>query len=131
MGREVIWMGFLMGLVSLGIGYWYWVADNLAWQTALFTTLALSQMGNVLAIRSDEDSLWRIGLLSNRPLLGAVASTVVLQLAVVYVSFFNVIFATIALPPGDLILCLALSSVVFWAVEMHKWLKRKNRGGEP
>lgn len=129
MGREIIWMGFLMGLVSLGIGYWYWGMDNPTWQTLLFTTLALSQMGNVLAVRSEEDSLWHIGLLSNKPLLAAVALTVVLQLAVVYVSFFNTIFATIALPSGDLILCLALSSVVFWAVEIQKWLKRRKSKG--
>ena len=35
-----------------------------------FTVLALSQLGHVLAIRSERDSLFRIGLLSNPPLLG-------------------------------------------------------------
>ena len=39
------------------------------WQTMVFTVLTLSQMGNVLAIRSEHDSLFRQGLFTNLPLL--------------------------------------------------------------
>ena len=49
--------------------------DNPAWQTMIFTTLTLSEMGYVMAIRSVRDSLFRIGLFSNRALLGAVLLT--------------------------------------------------------
>src|SRR3972149_2978779 len=125
MGRHVIWVGLLMGLVSLGVGYWYWYTAHLNWHTMIFTTLTFSQMGHVLGIRSGQDSLFRIGLLSNTPLLGAVALTVVLQLAVVYVPFLQVFFPTIDLSLGYLALSLALSTVAFWAVELEKLLMRR------
>jgi Ca2+-transporting ATPase len=125
MGRDIIWIGLLMGLVSLGTGYWYWRAERADWQTMLFTVLTLSQMGNALALRSERDSLLSIGLLSNKPLLGAVILTLGLQLAVVYIPFFEKLFATVAMSAIDLALSLVLSSVVFWAVELEKWLLRR------
>ncbi|MFB2771580.1 cation-translocating P-type ATPase [Pelatocladus sp. BLCC-F211] len=125
MGRSIIWIGLLLGLVSFGTGYLYWRIGNTGWQTMVFTTLTLSQMGNALAIRSEQDSLFKIGLLSNKPLLTAVMVTLGLQLAVVYVPFLQNIFSTQALSLGDLVICLLLSSVVFWAVELEKWLLRQ------
>lgn len=126
MGRHVIWVGLLMALVSLGVGYWYWYTAHRNWQTMVFVTLTLSQMGHVLGIRSGRDSLFRTGLLSNTPLLGAVALTVVLQLAVVYVPFLQEVFTTVALSAGDLALCLVLSTLVFWGVELEKLLMRRS-----
>ena len=128
LGRHVAWVGLLMGLVSLGMGYWTWRAGWENWQTMVFTTLTLSQMGHALAVRSRE-SLFKVGLLSNRALLGAVLLTFVLQLAVIYVPFLQNLFKTNALSAGELLLSLVLSTVVFWGVELEKWLIR--RGGTP
>ena len=125
MGRDILWIGLLMGLVSLGMGYWAWTTGHSTWQTMVFTTLTLSQMGNALAVRSERDSLFCIGLFSNKPLLGAVLLTFILQLAVVYVPFLQGVFKTVALPPGDLAISLLLSTVVFWGVELKKWLPRR------
>ncbi|MBC7093660.1 cation-translocating P-type ATPase [Candidatus Bipolaricaulota bacterium] len=125
MGWDILWVGLLMGLVSLLMGYWAWSLGRETWQTMVFTTLTLSQMGNALAIRSGRDSLWRLGLLSNRPLLGAVLLTFVLQMAVIYVPFLQRIFRTASLPPAELGVSLALSTVVFWGVEGRKWLARR------
>jgi Ca2+-transporting ATPase len=127
MGRGIIWIGLLLGLVSFATGYSYWRIGNTGWQTMVFTTLTLSQMGNALAIRSEQDSILKIGLLSNKPLLAAVLVTLVLQLAVVYVPLLQNIFTTRALSLGDLAICLILSSIVFWAVEFEKWLLRRHR----
>jgi Ca2+-transporting ATPase len=126
LGRHVAWVGLLMGLVSLGMGYWMWRTGWDNWQTMLFTTLTLSQMGHALAVRS-RDSLFKVGLLSNRALLGAVLLTFVLQMAVVYVPFLQNLFRTDALSLGELLLSLILSTVVFWGVELEKWLMRRNR----
>jgi Ca2+-transporting ATPase len=125
LGRHILWVGLLMGLVVLGVGYGYWQAGAAQWQTMVFLTLTLAQMAHVLAIRSARDSLFRIGLWSNRPLLGAVALTFVLQLAVVYVPFLQGFFATVALSARDLGIGLAVSSIVFWGVELEKWLMRR------
>ena len=125
MSRYILWVGLLMGLVSLALGYWAWITGRPAWQTMVFTTLTLSQMGNVLAVRSDDESLFKIGLFTNMPLLGAVALTFALQLAVIYWRPLQEIFRTQALTAFELGLCLALSMIVFWAVEIEKWFRRR------
>jgi Ca2+-transporting ATPase len=126
LGWHVAWVGLLMGLVSLGIGYATWRSGWEHWQTMLFTTLTLSQMGHALAVRSSE-SLFKIGLLSNRALLGAVLLTFALQMAVVYLSPLQTLFNTAALSWGELLLSLLLSTVVFWGVELEKWLMRSGK----
>ena len=78
---------------------------------------------NALAVRSERQSLFRQGLLSNRPLLGAVVLTVGLQLAAIYAPVMNLLLDTQPLTLSELGLCLALSTVVFWAVELEKWLR--------
>ena len=102
LGRHVIWVGLLMGFLSLGAGYWYWRAGDSNWQTLLFTTLTLSQMAHVMAIRSERRSLFQIGLMSNKPLLGAVSLTVLLQLALLYVPFLQAVFKTAPCRAGSL-----------------------------
>jgi Ca2+-transporting ATPase len=125
MGRQIVWVGMLMGLLSLAIGYGYWNAHDPTWQTMVFTTLTLSQMANVMAIRSERRSLFEIGLRSNLPLLGAVGLTVLFQLGLIYVPFLQSIFRTVALPLPDLVLTIVVSSIIFWAVELEKWFMRR------
>lgn len=127
MARQIVWIGVLMGLVSLGAGYWFWTRNYPHWQTIVFTTLTLSQMGNALAIRSERDSLFRIGILSNRAMLGAVLLTLGLQLAVIYLPFLQRIFNTGPLSFVDLMICLGLSTITFLGVEIEKWIIRSRR----
>ena len=127
MGRHIIWVGLLMGLLSLGVGYVYWRAGNPEWQTMVFTTLTLSQMANVLGIRSERQSLFQMGLLSNKALLGAVSLTVILQLVLVYVPFLERVFQTRALSAADFGLTVGLSAVIFLAVEIEKGFFRRRQ----
>jgi Ca2+-transporting ATPase len=128
-GRQILIFGILMGVVSLIVGYYFWSIGNPAWRTMVFTTITLSQMGNALAIRSNRESIFRLGFLSNKAMLGAVALTVIGQMAVVYVPFLQDLFKTVPLTAGELALCLALSTVVFWAIELEKWVMRlRDRG---
>ena len=127
---DIAWIGILMAVVSLAMGYWYWSEQTVAdshWRTMVFTVLTLSQMGNALAIRSESDSLFSIGLFTNRPLLGAILLTFMLQLAVIYVPTVQSVFRTMALSPAELLTCLLLSTVVFAAVELRKWIGRRVR----
>ena len=125
MGRDILWVGLLMGFFCLGLGFWAWKTDNAAWQTMVFTALTLSQMGNALALRSERDSVFRIGLLSNKALLGAVLMTLVLQIAVIYVPMLQGLFKTVSLPLDDLIITLVVSTAVFGGVELQKWRLRQ------
>jgi Ca2+-transporting ATPase len=124
-GRGIAWIGLLLGLVLLAIAYGYWSTGQASWQTMVFTTLALSRMGMAEAMRSDRDSLFRIGLLSNKPLLGAVALTFGLQMAVVYIPFLQAVFQTTALSAIDLAISVALSALVLGAIELEKVLIRQ------
>jgi Ca2+-transporting ATPase len=120
-----------MGLVSLGAGYLYYrlypSAPRELWQTITFTTLTLAQMGNALATRSDRDTLWQIGLFSNKTMLGSVLLTFALQLAVIYVPFLNRAFSTTPLSLTDLLVSLAFSVIVFLAVELFKWIRQQQK----
>lgn len=129
LGWRIIWIGFLMGLVSLFVGYFYYDPASSKpsgdiWQTMVFTTLTLAQMGNALAIRSNVDSIFKIGFFSNRMMLLAVAATFILQMMLIYVPFLQKIFSTVALAPRDLGVALVLSTSVFIAVEIEKWIRR-------
>jgi Ca2+-transporting ATPase len=124
MGRDIIWIGLVLAAVSLGMGYWAWGQGNADWQTMIFTTVTLSLMGNALALRSERESLFKIGLFSNKLLLGSVILTVALQLAVIYVPFLQGVFTTRALSLRDLLISLGLSAVVFACVELFKGFLR-------
>jgi Ca2+-transporting ATPase len=124
LGIHAVWVGLLMGGIVLFTQAWAIRTEHVHWQTMVFTTLCLTQLGHVLAIRSEKKSLFTIGLFSNMALFGAVALTFVLQMATVYVPYLNGIFKTEPLSSGELLLVLALSSGVFIAVEIEKLIKR-------
>jgi Ca2+-transporting ATPase len=126
LGRHVVWVGALIGLLALGVGYVYWRLDpNGPWQTMTFTTLAFSQMAQALATRSRRESFFKIGLRSNIPGMILAGVVFILQLAVLYIPFLQSIFYTRPLSVQDLALSLVLSSSVFWAIELEKWLARR------
>ena len=125
LGIHIIWVGLLLGGVTIFTQAWSIHTGHSHWQTMVFTVLCLSQMGHVLAIRSEKESLFSQGLLTNKPLLGAVLLTFILQLATIYIPFLNPVFKTEPLSPGELLFALAMSSVLFVAVEIEKWFKRR------
>ena len=125
MARDILVVGLLMGLVSLGVGFFAWLGGDPAWQTMAFTTLTMAQMGNALAVRSERYTLWKIGLFSNRLILGAVLLTLLLQMAVVYLPFFQNIFKTMPLSAGDLAISLGCSVLVYMGIEVYKMISRR------
>jgi Ca2+-transporting ATPase len=135
MWQHMLWVGLLIAGVSISAQAYAIHIGSAHWQTMVFTVLTLAQMGHVLAIRSERASLFRQGLLSNVPLLAAVAITFILQLAIIYAPPLNAFFNTAPLTAGELALCLALSGVVFVAIEVEKalvragWIYRKAGGG--
>ena len=82
-------------------------------------------MGHVLAIRSETESLFTMGVRGNPWLTGAVAATVLLQLSAVYFPPFGKVLSTQPLHFQDLAVAGGLGAVVFVAVEIEKALRRK------
>jgi Ca2+-transporting ATPase len=129
LGAHALWVGLLMAVLVLGTQYLAIRTGCREWQTMVFTVLCLTQLGHVLAIRSEKQSLFTQGLFSNKPLLGAVVLTLLFQMATVYVPLLNPIFRTQPLTVGELIFTLCVSAVVFLAVECEKWVKRHHDRG--
>ncbi|HPA90301.1 MAG TPA: cation-translocating P-type ATPase [Quisquiliibacterium sp.] len=128
MWQHILGIGLLIGGLCLGVQAWALSHGNAHAQSMVFTVLTLSQMAHVLAIRSEHRSLLRIGLMSNRPLLGAVLLTFGLQLATLYVPVLNPVFQTQPLSALELAVCCAAALVVFVTVELEKsWRRRRAR----
>jgi Ca2+-transporting ATPase len=126
MWQHIIWCGLLMGLVCIATQAWAIASGRTeTWQTMVFTVLTLSQMGHVLAIRSETAPMISARFFGNRTLLGAVALTFTLQIAVIYIPALNALFNTVPLSAAELALCVALSTIVAAMVEIEKWLIRR------
>ncbi|HSD84902.1 MAG TPA: cation-translocating P-type ATPase, partial [Anaerolineae bacterium] len=103
-------VGLLTGLVALGVGLYYYHTGSPYWQTMIFTVLCFSQIGQALATRSTSESIFQIGWLTNKWLLGMTAVVALAQLAAIYLPFMNRFVDTQPLPVGDLISALVASS---------------------
>ncbi|WP_440109054.1 cation-translocating P-type ATPase [Acidovorax sp. BL-A-41-H1] len=126
MWQHILGVGLLIGGLCLAVQAWALHTGREHWQTMVFTVLTLAQMVHVMAIRSEQQPLWRIGLLSNRPLLGAVVLTFCLQMATIYVPALNPVFKTEPLTLAELGVCVAAALVVGVAVELEKaWRKHR------
>lgn len=124
-GFQILWVGLLMGGVSISAQAWAIHIGNEKWMTMVFTILSISQMGQAMAGRSNWNSVFSQGILGNKELVGAVLLTFGLQMAVIYIPFLQDIFSTQSLTIIELLTCIGLSSIVFWAVELAKWIKRR------
>ena len=133
LGVQIIWVGLVMALVSLGVAWFDLPRGALAgnagaidyWRTIVFTVLVLVQMALALAFRSERESLFRIGLRSNKAMIAAVLLTVAMQMAVIYVPALQTLFRTAALGGRDLAVCFAASTIPLWAVEIEKLIRRR------
>ncbi|WP_297202168.1 calcium-translocating P-type ATPase, SERCA-type, partial [Thermanaeromonas sp.] len=124
MGIKILWQGALIGLLSLAS---YWLA--LSWgrtleeaHTMAFVTMALSQLVHSFNVRSMDQSLFAIGLATNRSLVYAFLASASLQLAVVFIPFLRGVFETVMLRSSDWGVVLTLSLVPLVAVETSKFL---------
>ena len=125
LGAYTIWVGLLMGTITLGVQAWAIHIGDSHWQTMVFTTMCFLQLGNVMAIRSESDSLFKQGFLSNRVMVGCIGLTIALQLITIYIPALNPVFKTQPLTVRELALVLGLSTIVFIAVEIEKYFKRR------
>jgi P-type Ca2+ transporter type 2C len=124
-GVHVVWVGCLIGALTLGVQAQALGTGSAHWQTMVFTTLTFAQLFHVMVIRSERESLLTIGIGSNLPLLGAVLLGGALQLAVVYVPAMNEIMKTEPLTATELAICMLVPATVVLAVESEKWLIRR------
>ncbi|WP_309671486.1 cation-translocating P-type ATPase [Gemmatimonas sp.] len=123
--QHALWVGLLMAALALSTQALTIREGNSHWQTMTFTVLTLSQLFHLIAIRSERLSIWTLGVRGNPALFYAVLGAFVLQLGTLYVPAMNRIFHSVPLSWRELAVCLAVSSVVLFAVEGEKWLRRR------
>ena len=128
---SIIWVGVLMMVGSLALFQWSigvrGTSDDAMREarTLVFYTLTMFQMFNVLAIRVERESVFKAGFFKNRMLIAAVISTIILQLAVMYIPPLQVPFQTRALPWEELLLATLIASSMFFGVELEKLVRRR------
>jgi len=126
--QHAVWVGLFMAGVALAVQA-FALGQGWPWQTMIFTTLALLQLGNALAVRSETESFLRLGFRTNMPLTIAVVSTLIVQLGLIYIPAVQPIFETEALTPAQLAMVLGASTLGFVAVETEKWIRRRRSAG--
>ena len=124
-GTQTIWVGIMIGALTLGLGSWFYFTGRPEWQTMIFTSLAFMQVFQALASRSAKESLFKIGVMSNPLLAGMALLVIFLQLMVLYIPFLSKFFEVIPLSGCDLSIAAGTGVIVFVVMELEKKYKKK------
>ncbi|WP_226665778.1 calcium-translocating P-type ATPase, SERCA-type [Metabacillus litoralis] len=113
LGWKVISRGFLIGIATLAafMIVYYRNTDDLAYaQTIAFATLVMAQLIHVFDCRS-EKSIFERNPFENMYLIGAVISSILLMLIVIYYPPLQPIFHTVPILLRDWLLILGMSAI--------------------
>ena len=94
------WQGLAISIGALGVFFLVgsFHAPGTAYlRTLVFTTMVFGQLAHAFRFRRPQASVFTRASFANRPLVLAVAGSVVLQLAVIYLAPLQLIFKTVAL----------------------------------
>ncbi len=121
-GLRIGLYGAFIGAITL-FAFWLGMRQDsgtgrdavLAARTMAFATMALSQLFHAFNLRSASESLFRLGPLSNRYLVGAWIASGLLQLAVLTVPRLRPVFDTVPLTASEWVTVwvLSMSPIVF------------------
>ena len=116
--------GVWTGLVTLGVFIWALETGRplVEAQGLTFVTLILIELFNAFNSRSPEQSLFKVGLFSNRWLLLAIAWELTLMSVIVYTPFLQGPFHTFSLGLRDWGVVLLASASILGVVELMKFL---------
>jgi Ca2+-transporting ATPase len=122
MFTRIMLIGLLLGFGTivafewqLGLG-----ASLIKAQTMAFTVIVLYQFVNVFNSRSEDKSLFKVGVLSNMWLIFAVLISFLLQAAVIHIGFLQELFGTTALSPVEWVIAFAIALTVLALDEIRK-----------
>jgi Ca2+-transporting ATPase len=123
--RRVALTGAAITVVTLAAARWALV-NGRPWQSVLFTTLGFAQLGVALAVRSRRAA----GAARNLWLPAAVALSVSLQLAALFVPPLHSLLGTRSLAAADLVVCVALAAIPGLALVTVRWFTSR-RSAKP
>jgi len=96
-------------------------------ETMAFGTMVFFQLFNIFNCRSYEKSLLKVGIFGNMTLVWAVFVAILLQLAAMYLGFMQELLGTVSLNAWQMGFVIAVSLLVFPAVELSKWFRREEK----
>jgi P-type Ca2+ transporter type 2C len=115
-------------------GYWgQWIdlpANGSLYQSATAMTLAsivVTQIGNLFAQRTEETSIFHIGLFSNRLVWIGIATELILVVLIIYLPLLQGVFGTAAFPLHNWLFLFAWIPSLLVADEVRKGLTRRKR----
>jgi Ca2+-transporting ATPase len=118
---RIISVAALIGLGSFLIFRWAEPRMGLEHaQTLAFCSVAAFEWAMAFSARSDQHTVFKLGIFKNRVLNASLAIAVLLQLAVVYVPFLQVAFHTVPLGLSDWGIIIAASGGLFLIEEIRK-----------
>ena len=127
---RLVWQGAMVGLLTLAAYFMgeYVLSDpGLASATAntmAFATLTFCQLFHAFDVRSETESLLRIGILSNPAMNRAFLAGVLMQLAVLCVPPLQRVFRTVPMGAAEWLTVLALALTPLAVCELVKLLRR-------
>jgi Ca2+-transporting ATPase len=134
MGAYMIRIGIVLAIITISLMVWAYGYTNAntfgdtyskdRWETMVFTTLCLAQMGHAIAIRSNTQLTIELDPRTNPYVWGSVIMTTVLQLVLIYVEPFRRFFGTHLLTPTELAICFGFSALMFVWIELEKLVIR-------
>jgi Ca2+-transporting ATPase len=119
----IFWIATLMTLILLPTFQWANQAKGLLYaQTMIFTTVVMFEMFNAFNCRSERHPISRIGFFTNRWLVAAVTTSILMQLIVLYTPAFDILFETLPLSLTDWLIIIPLSPTPLITTELVKLL---------
>ena len=113
-------LSIVLGAVALGLGVWAAALDK-AWQSMVFVALTSLQLGVALGLRATL-------LTRANPLLpAAVAGSLALSVAGLYVPVLQTLLGTTALPAPDLAVALGVGTVGYGAARLVRVIRAARR----
>lgn len=94
-------------------------------RSAAFIVLSCSQLFHSFNCRSMSESLFKLGVFTNKKLILATIVSFLLQMAVVYIPFLQKVFRTESLGFFDWAMVILVSSLPLWLMEIVKFIDKK------
>jgi Ca2+-transporting ATPase len=133
-GRLILLIGSVMAITAF-LSFWWAMPRSAGMsdhtglaraRTVVFTVLSFTQLFYALGVRSLSQPIWRIPLLSNLRLIGAVVIGMGLQVAIIELPFLEKVFHTSHLTLTELMLAGLIAALPLVALEIWKVGRRRH-----
>jgi Ca2+-transporting ATPase len=128
LSRKIVFRGIQIGVTTVAVfgAVYYMTGDLIKARTMALTTLVMCQMFHVLDCRSEYCNALEAGIFRNRFLIWAMATSIMMHIAVIYVPFLQEIFSTVSLAIEDwgIILLVSGWQMLFYVMKLP-FSKRK------